>query len=297
MERQGARCALHDEARPIQRCVRHPRTALASEPAKALWNQAPPHDRQLYGVGVPRAIQQLESRPRSGGERAVPRAPGCSNDPRRGHLPNPARSGSIRLPGVAPQSVYASVPTGHKEARPMTTTNGQNATDDQTTKPAPKAKKSKKSKPTWTLTECALAYLESLKAARKSESTINAYAADLDLATEVLGGETPIAQLTIADIERFNASQQVTTTKSGRAKAQPTIDRSRRVLRLALTFAEQQGAIDAAPLPEKPARAKKDVPLSQREAIGNDDAKLYPAAAEDDPAQIVYASTGEPVSE
>jgi site-specific recombinase XerD len=165
---------------------------------------------------------------------------------------------------------------------------------------APKAKKAKAAKktakPTWTLTETALTYLESLKAARKSESTINAYAADLDLATEVLGAETPIAALTPADVERFNASQQVTTTKSGRAKAQPTIDRSRRVFRLALTFAEQQGAIEAVPIEAKP-RAKKDVPLSQREVVGNDDAKLYPAADPSDPAQITYASTGEPVTE
>ena len=88
----------------------------------------------------------------------------------------------------------------------------------------------------------------------------------------------------------------MTTTKSGRAKAQPTIDRSRRVLRLALTFAEQQGAIEAVPIEAK-ARARKDVPLSQRESIGNDDAKLYPAADPSDPAQITYASTGEPVTE
>ncbi|MBL8896880.1 MAG: hypothetical protein JNM84_04605 [Planctomycetes bacterium] len=182
----------------------------------------------------------------------------------------------------------------------MTTTNGQHATDDQATKSAAKKPKSKGAKkraaPSWTLTEAAIAFLESLRAARKSESTVSAYAADLDLATEVLGAETPIAALTPADVERFNASQQVTTTKSGRAKAQPTIDRSRRVLRLALTFAEQQGAIEAVPIEAKP-RAKKDVPLSQREAIGNDDARLYPAAADDDPAQITYASTGEPVTE
>ncbi|MBK9387350.1 MAG: hypothetical protein IPN34_21250 [Planctomycetes bacterium] len=146
-----------------------------------------------------------------------------------------------------------------------------------TTDDAPKAKKAKATKktakPTWTLTETALAYLESLKAGHKSESTINAYAADLDLATEVLGAETPVGAITPADVERFNTSQQVTTTKSGRAKAQPTIDRSRRVLRLALTFAEQSGAIETAPIEAK-SRAKKDVPLSQREVVGNDDARL-----------------------
>jgi site-specific recombinase XerD len=181
----------------------------------------------------------------------------------------------------------------------MTTTNGQHATDDQSSKPAAKAKKPKGAKKrtttSWTLTQAAVAFLESLRAARKSESTINAYSADLDLAVEVLGAETPIAAITAADVERFNTSEPVLRTKSGRDKAQPTIDRSRRVLRLALTFAEQQGAIETAPIEAKP-RAKKDVPLSQREVIGNDDAKLYPAADPSDPAMIVYASTGEPVS-
>jgi hypothetical protein len=199
-------------------------------------------------------------------------------------------------------------PSGHKEATMTTTTNGQHATDDQTTKPAAKAKKAKTTKkraaPTWSLTECALAFLESLKKARKSESTISAYASDLDLATEVLGAETPVAAITIADVTRFNQSEPVLRTKSGRDKAMPTIERSRRVLRLALVFAEQSGAIEAAPIAEKPkreveakpARAKRP-PLSQREAIGNDDAKLYPAAEDGDGPQITYASSGEPVTE
>jgi hypothetical protein len=195
--------------------------------------------------------------------------------------------------------VYASVPTGHKEAT-MTSKNGSIATDAQTTKPAarkPKSKGAKKTaKPTWTLTETALAYLESLKAARKSESTINAYAADLDLATQVLGAETPVGAITPADVERFNTSEPVLRTKSGRDKATPTIDRSRRVLRLALTFAEQSGAIESAPIEAKP-RAKKDVPLSQREVVGNDDARIYPSADPSDPATITYASTGAPVTE
>jgi site-specific recombinase XerD len=182
----------------------------------------------------------------------------------------------------------------------MTSKNGSIHSDAQTTKPATKAKKAKTTKkraaPTWSLTECALAYLESLKTARKSESTISAYAADLDLATQVLGAETPIGAISIEDVTRFNGSEVVLKTKSGRAKAQPTIDRSRRVLRLALVYAEQQGAIETVPIEAKP-RAKKDVPLSQREVVGNDDAKLYPAADPSDPAQITYASSGEPVTE
>ena len=97
----------------------------------------------------------------------------------------------------------------------------------------------------------------SAKSTKKSESTVNAYAADLDLATEVLGAETPIGQLTLDDITRFNASEPVLRTKSGRDKALPTIERSRRVLRLALVFAEQQGAIESAPIPPKK-RAPKD---------------------------------------
>jgi hypothetical protein len=98
--------------------------------------------------------------------------------------------------------------------------------------------------------------------------------------------------------------------EDGREKAQPTIDRTRRVLRLALQHAEREGVIEAAPIEAK--RAKKDaepapetskpkrtkrVPLHQREAIGLDDQRDEPAAAEDDPAQITYASTGEPVTE
>lgn len=177
-----------------------------------------------------------------------------------------------------------------------------------------KATKKGATQTTWSLTECAVSYLERLRTERKSESTIGAYSADLDLAVEVLGGETDIAKIDLDAVHRFNESTQVTTTKSGRPKADPTIQRSRRVLRLALQHAEREGVIEAAPIEPKkraakaedaptaeptstakPKRAKRP-PLSQREAIGNDDQREKPAAAEDDPAQISYASTGEPVS-
>jgi hypothetical protein len=42
----------------------------------------------------------------------------------------------------------------------------------------------------------------------------------------------------------------VTLLKSGKPKAKPSVDKTRRVLRLALVWAVEQGWIEKAPLPE-----------------------------------------------
>ena len=48
----------------------------------------------------------------------------------------------------------------------------------------------------------------------------------------------------------FFASKAVTKLRSGRAKAKPSVDKTRRVLRLALVWAAEQKWIGAAPIPE-----------------------------------------------
>ena len=42
----------------------------------------------------------------------------------------------------------------------------------------------------------------------------------------------------------------MTKTRTGVEKAKPTIDKSRRVLRMALVWAEAQGLVAKAPIPE-----------------------------------------------
>jgi hypothetical protein len=52
----------------------------------------------------------------------------------------------------------------------------------------------------------------------------------------------------------YFVSVRVTKTRTGVLKANPTVDKTRRVLRLALQWAQETGLIAAAPLPELAAR-------------------------------------------
>ena len=57
------------------------------------------------------------------------------------------------------------------------------------------------------------------------------------------------ADLTEKQIAKFNASDLVTKKKNGKGKAQPTVLKTRRALRLALTWAESRKLIAKAPYP------------------------------------------------
>lgn len=100
-----------------------------------------------------------------------------------------------------------------------------------------------------TLGHLAREYVQHLEAVDKSPATIFGYKMDLDLALAEMGAETPLAVLTEDWVRTFYESERVTTTKAGMPKAKPTIDKTRRVLRLALVWAVEQGWIAAAPIP------------------------------------------------
>lgn len=106
---------------------------------------------------------------------------------------------------------------------------------------------------TITMLELGARFAGHLEASGKSGVTREVYAKDLQLAIAFLGESTPIAELDAARIEAFEQSQSVTTTSMGRPKAKPTVDRTRRVLRLALVHAASQGWIAAAPYAAKSA--------------------------------------------
>jgi hypothetical protein len=78
-----------------------------------------------------------------------------------------------------------------------------------------------------------------------------------------LGAEMSIGALSRGDIERFNACERVTLLESGRPKSQLTIDRTRRVLRLALAWSAQTKLIETSPAPPDAKAKKTDTPASE----------------------------------
>ena len=134
------------------------------------------------------------------------------------------------------------------------------ASEDPTTDPEPpKQKKARKKKDAAvpnvaTLADLAAAYEVQMESDGKSVGTIASYGMELRLAQDEIGAETPLADLTTEQVEKFFNSKRVTKLRSGKNKSQLSIDKTRRVLRLALVWAADRGIIAKAPIPEVEAK-------------------------------------------
>jgi hypothetical protein len=118
------------------------------------------------------------------------------------------------------------------------------------TVPEPTAKPARKKKLDLTLADLAERYLKHLEREGKSNGTISSYGAELKLAIKDLGDETKIAEITTEQVAAFFESKPVTKLRSGKKKSQLSIDKTRRVFRLALVWAAEKKWIKAAPIPE-----------------------------------------------
>ncbi len=110
-----------------------------------------------------------------------------------------------------------------------------------------------------TLNDVANGYLAAIEADDAGQGTLSSYRMELKLALRELGEATPLADLTQAKVLAYFESDAVMRTKHGKPKAQPTWAKSRRVLRLALLWAQDAGLCQVAPIP---APAVKVVPLA-----------------------------------
>ena len=121
--------------------------------------------------------------------------------------------------------------------------------------PKPKKARKKKDAPNVaTLADLAAAYSVQMESDGKSAGTIASYGMELRLAQDEIGAETALAELTTEQVERFFTCKRVTKLRSGKAKSQLSIDKTRRVLRLALVWAAERGIIANAPIPEVEAK-------------------------------------------
>jgi hypothetical protein len=137
------------------------------------------------------------------------------------------------------------------EAQPETATATEEPAPE--AEPPKKAKGKKKAKlPTGnaTLADIAAGYLEDMEAKGKSSGTISSYGMELRTAMTELGETTPVAEITVERVHEFFTSKRVTKLRSGKNKSQLSIDKTRRVLRLALCWAAERGILATAPIPE-----------------------------------------------
>ncbi len=102
-----------------------------------------------------------------------------------------------------------------------------------------------------TLEHLAERYLAHMEEVGKSAGTVFSYKLELVLAMQELGKDTQLATLTPERVLEYFTSPRVMRTKTGVEKARPTFEKTRRVLRLALKWAEESKLIEKAPLPER----------------------------------------------
>ncbi len=111
-----------------------------------------------------------------------------------------------------------------------------------------------------TMADLADRYVTGLREAGKGLGTQFSYSIDLAVAVKHFGPDAPVASLSARKVQNYFDSDAVTKTRSGKAKAKPGIDKTRRVLRLALDWATAEGLIPESPVPEsaRPKRGKND---------------------------------------
>jgi hypothetical protein len=116
--------------------------------------------------------------------------------------------------------------------------------------PTPALNKGKRTKSSATLQDVFNGYVEALETEGKSEGTIASYRMELALAADDLGLDTPIADITPERVLLFMTSDRVMKKRNGKSKSPLSIDKTRRVLRQALTYAETVKLVAVAPVPE-----------------------------------------------
>jgi hypothetical protein len=107
-----------------------------------------------------------------------------------------------------------------------------------------------------TLDELSVRYLRSLERGGWSLGTCFSYAQEMKLAQDELGKDTLISAITPAQVQKYFASARVNKLRNGKPKAQVSVLKTQRVLRLALVWAAEQGLIEVEALD---ARAGEDV--------------------------------------
>jgi len=115
-------------------------------------------------------------------------------------------------------------------------------------------------KKTATLHDAAQAFLKHLESLGKKPATIFTYGKDLQLAEEFFGADKPLSGILAPHVGRFVGSDRLRKLPNGKVRADRTVDKTMRVFRMFLLWAQETGRIESLPLP-------KDYPMGHG-AIG-----------------------------
>lgn len=172
---------------------------------------------------------------------------------------NPAPASDEKIEHGAPQAATEAslAATGAAAKAPKAAANGKGLLEPEkkragkkTNAPTAKAKRAAEANASPTLEDVAQRYLDDLEKNGKSIGTVHSYSLELKLAIDALGANTPVDKITPKTVAAYFASNPVTRTRTGLPKSPLSIAKTERVLRQAMTFAENAGLVVKAPLPE-----------------------------------------------
>ena len=117
-----------------------------------------------------------------------------------------------------------------------------------------------------TLHEAAQAFLEHLRAQGKTERTLYTYGKDFEQIEAFFGAERKLSAILTPHVGKFFKSDALLKLPNGRERSKPTVEKTKRVFRMFLIWANETGRIDKLPLP-------KDTPMgrSLKKGDQNDD--------------------------
>ena len=101
-----------------------------------------------------------------------------------------------------------------------------------------------------TLHEAGRAYLEHLESQGKKERTVYTYGKDLQQIEAFFGADRKLKGILAPHVGKFLRSDALLKLPSGKERAKPTVDKTKRVLRMFLIWAKETGRIEKLPLPK-----------------------------------------------
>ncbi len=93
-------------------------------------------------------------------------------------------------------------------------------------------------------------YLEYLKERGKKPGTIASYGKDFDLAIEFFGEDRKLDSILLGHVGKFFKSDLLNKLKNGQDKAEPTIKKTKRAVRMMFAWAKDSGMIKTLPIPK-----------------------------------------------
>ena len=110
-----------------------------------------------------------------------------------------------------------------------------------------------------TLGQAMADYLEQLKADGKSERTIYTYSRDAEQIISFFGANRKLTSILTPHVGKFLKSDALLRLPNGQERAEPTVRKTVRVLRMFFVWTKDMGYVDKLPLP-------KDVPLGRNDS-------------------------------